>query len=1403
MEIVKELNLNKSPQDVPNGSLIFAKNVKLSEDGSYLTQEEPITSFIGKYELDISVLNGNIIGVIACSKDLIIFTDEDYIYRYSLDIVNDLYQRTGIFAPDSHNWRYEGGTLKGTYTYNVNKELIISVAESPANNGADIPLKTGKFSSNGTLSFYNINCELPICNLKLESIVSGYQIPTGIYHFFVRYELDNNQYSTWFPIGIPYYAINKTEKTLINNRYNLSDSPAGGIQPLTRVTRSINNTTLDAPYSFRFKMTFNSIKNNINKCQIGYILQKDDGMVGRLGGVYGVDSEINFIFSPSAETEIDINEFLENAFSIYNVKNITNYENRLYIANYKETEYNENLNDFISEHKPVINIYTVNYSDASAMQYEGGTVTGYRWIIGNTEINDNNLNPVPSESSYYMTTTKYASFITAINNNIEWKYWQGDDFATMPMYCVDSTQDQQTVEDNAPTGSECFIYKNLVGEGITFTNDHSNPGIALKRDGYYYFGVVYDVQTKEILSYLARIKLSYIKCVSIATNVNVKLELPYDTSIRTLMCEESYQFFIHYVRKDGSYTNGIFIGEAKCTYEPIYADQSTGMPNIKQYRVSFSNISIPTGFIGCFFSYDDVSPTVLYSGLNSGNISSNSYSNSSRVSVFKATEVETAKCTYNAKYAKELYRVNDDGTIAEAGTGQNINLLLTRIAASDSADNIIGSATPYADYDTLVNLTGSHGGIIVKGYSSNPTTLYPFERNDIFLFKSDAPDRFNKKVKNLVSLGGILYAEEGSNNLIYSEETTKSDFNYPAFICDDQALLYRVRIHVAEDGQVYMIDNFNQIHSEPIKAIDTTLDPTEHPEYDRNVYIVDRDPITGDSKFYNDYAYTIKYRKYSLVNLSAVSIKKEPEAIGGSYYNSSTGYKEELKVIGQIVRPVNATDLLQINSEYIVKHPKTFINYSTYNVVSNIKNGTIRRSQPIRDESTENSWRIFKPNQYKEIDKNKGDIVNIVGAGKVFIIHTEQTLFMLDKNSLLETENKNVQLVTPDTFSCDPQEVMTGIHGSGGLQFKNGWTINDYGYWWFDNNERKIYNFDNGRISEYSKDIVKFLDFKYKIRHVTFGTDIKNERILMCFCFADDVGWVTLSFSLYSKKFISAHDYFFHKAYNIGNDIFMLGNRTTYNSETYKYIYVFDNSGTVDVGSYSGLAVASTYLRYKGFPYSTVTKERNAIIGGVQRTYQSLIHAAYVDVIFNNNIETVKTLNSIHWIISKLSSYYNNEDDTMAEEHNDNYFNKYYDANINHFSGERIQIYTDSVNSGILDIYNTDKINKLNNYKYPYYDLGHWNLNYFRNMIGVAPTEAELNKIASNLGVPVSRIKDCLITVTDPQGNLVYRTSDIRSNIYGKYIVVRFIFNLDDTGDYAGYNKPVKLENVWVDYSRR
>ena len=144
-------------------------------------------------------------------------------------------------------------------------------------------------------------------------------------------------------------------------------------------------------------------------------------------------------------------------------------------------------------------------------------------------------------------------------------------------------------------------------------------------------------------------------------------------------------------------------------------------------------------------------------------------------------------------------------------------------------------------------------------------------------------------------------------------------------------------------------------------------------------------------------------------------------------------------------------------------------------------------------------------------------------------------------------------------------------------------------------------------------------------------------------------------------------------------------------------------------------------------------------------------------------------------------------------------------AGINNYrlySGDSILIYTDICNSGYLDTANEEHINKLEDYKKPYYDKGSWNLNYFRNRINKDVNEAELNSYTSILYYNKASRSTEEAKISINKLNAVYNydsdknkadASDNRSLIYGKYFVIRFVFN---------HYRRVKLETIDVNVNQ-
>lgn len=186
---------------------------------------------------------------------------------------------------------------------------------------------------------------------------------------------------------------------------------------------------------------------------------------------------------------------------------------------------------------------------------------------------------------------------------------------------------------------------------------------------------------------------------------------------------------------------------------------------------------------------------------------------------------------------------------------------------------------------------------------------------------------------------------------------------------------------------------------------------------------------------------------------------------------------------------------------------------------------------------------------------------------------------------------------------------------------------------------------------------------------------------------------------------------------------------------------------------------------------------------------------SYLDVIYNNDYNNSKSLESINYILN----YFDNRYSLNAK----NIYNVAEDGLRRRYAGYYLDVYTDetqainlklSDGSNDTDENNRDTFNHYNDYKFAKFDKGSWNFNYFRNGFNRGNTElseTELvracNYIYYNPSTKQNEVH--VITEEDLKKSPLYK-SDNRSLIYGKYIVTRFIFNNDD--DVHRF----KLENI-------
>lgn len=176
---------------------------------------------------------------------------------------------------------------------------------------------------------------------------------------------------------------------------------------------------------------------------------------------------------------------------------------------------------------------------------------------------------------------------------------------------------------------------------------------------------------------------------------------------------------------------------------------------------------------------------------------------------------------------------------------------------------------------------------------------------------------------------------------------------------------------------------------------------------------------------------------------------------------------------------------------------------------------------------------------------------------------------------------------------------------------------------------------------------------------------------------------------------------------------------------------------------------------------------------------------SYLDVIYNNDYNNSKSLESINYILN----YFDNRYSLNTK----NIYNVAEDGLRRRYAGYYLDVYTDetqainlklSDGSNDTDENNRDTFNHYNDYKFAKFDKGSWNFNYFKNGFNRGNTElseTELvracNYIYYNPSTKQNEVH--VITEEDLKKSPLYK-SDNRSLIYGKYIVTRFIFNNDD-----------------------
>lgn len=328
MRINQKLNFDSPYENLKEGDLVHAGNIMIDKD------TETICNELGLIDYYLHRVNAKIVGHIECNEEFIVFFDNNDIYR--IDVRKPIGSNNPIKV--DINWHWCGGEVFGTYTYNVNNELILSISE--LNPTKDCPLKSINIDKDSDLKNYTKDSDelytelatAPICNFGDVKFVNGNRIKKGTYVFFIRYWIDDYYNTIWFPIGYPIQLTDlealTTPKTVFN--YNAGeDKGSGKIQDYYSEDDDYTNTNINITVRM-----FTDTKQNYTKYQLAAIVNGNASTEAVVWNKKTISTAVEFIIDNSFET-MSLEELTNEPFNFYNVKCLDNYRNRVYLANYK------------------------------------------------------------------------------------------------------------------------------------------------------------------------------------------------------------------------------------------------------------------------------------------------------------------------------------------------------------------------------------------------------------------------------------------------------------------------------------------------------------------------------------------------------------------------------------------------------------------------------------------------------------------------------------------------------------------------------------------------------------------------------------------------------------------------------------------------------------------------------------------------------------------------------------------------------------------------------------------------------------------------------------------------------------------------------------------------------------
>lgn len=171
---------------------------------------------------------------------------------------------------------------------------------------------------------------------------------------------------------------------------------------------------------------------------------------------------------------------------------------------------------------------------------------------------------------------------------------------------------------------------------------------------------------------------------------------------------------------------------------------------------------------------------------------------------------------------------------------------------------------------------------------------------------------------------------------------------------------------------------------------------------------------------------------------------------------------------GRLYTGMPTSEFYDMNLDYLRKNHEKVYNYLPLQydccakTTEDFRNRVHYSEQSYQEELLDN-YRVFLPNNYRDIEGNTGEITNLFRFNNSLYIHTSEALFHLPQN-LQERVNSELTtfIGTGEFFSIPPRKISDGAMAVGGSKHHQATVVTEYGAFFISETEGKAYLLSEG-----------------------------------------------------------------------------------------------------------------------------------------------------------------------------------------------------------------------------------------------------------------------------------------------------------------------------------------------------